>query len=227
LAVHFVSVVLVLYQLGFVGFPWWGWVLGFVLIIGWLNNFNFMDGINGITVLYALSVFIPLYWTNSQLDILPSDLLVFVGFSLMIFGFYNLRKKARTFSGDVGSISLGLLIAFCIATLIIATHNWQYILWVVIYGLDSVITIIERLLRRENIFEAHRSHLYQYLANEMKVPHVVVSMIYAVLQLAISALVMYMLDNEYGSGYYVALFVSLGILYLLVKKSIKSKINIE
>ena len=228
LTIHLLSVGLTLYELGFGLLPWWTWIVGFILIIGWLNTFNFMDGINGITVLYAISVFAPIYWINEGLGVVPSSMIEAVGLGLIVFGFYNVRKKAKTFSGDVGSISLGLIIAFLLTSILLYTGNWEYILFVAVYGIDSVVTILERLLRRENIFEAHRTHLYQYLANEKKVPHVVVSALYALVQLVISVGVIYLQSMEVKTIYFVSVFILSGIVYILIKtkivKSIKSEV---
>jgi UDP-GlcNAc:undecaprenyl-phosphate GlcNAc-1-phosphate transferase len=69
-----------------------------------------------------------------------------------------------------------------------------------VYGLDSVATIVFRVFRREKLTEAHRSHLYQHWANEKGIPHVWVSMIYALVQLGLSAAVVY-------TEWYVALLV--------------------
>src|SRR5690606_6799075 len=69
--------------------------------------------------------------------------------------------------------------------LILETGNWSYTLFLAVYGVDSVLTIIHRLILRENIFDAHRLHFYQVLANERKVSHLLVSSIYAVVQVII------------------------------------------
>jgi UDP-N-acetylmuramyl pentapeptide phosphotransferase/UDP-N-acetylglucosamine-1-phosphate transferase len=79
-------------------------------VIGWINAFNFMDGINGITVLYALVSILTfgyLYQGEKSFSVLVS-----VGLSCLVFGFYNLRRKAKTFAGDVGSISMALFLAY-------------------------------------------------------------------------------------------------------------------
>jgi predicted transcriptional regulator len=50
-----------------------------------------------------------------------------------------------------------------------------YILSLSVY-IDAVVTIINRLIKKENIFQPHRSHLYQYLANEMGYSHVLLQL---------------------------------------------------
>jgi len=227
LTIHLLSVGLTLYELGFELLPWWAWILGFVLVIGWLNAFNFMDGINGITVLYALSVILPLGFLNYQTPTVDQDLYVYICLGLLVFGFFNVRRKAKTFAGDIGSISLGLLLVFCLISLILATGDWFYVVFVAVYGIDSVITIMERILRKENIFEAHRSHLYQYLANEKGIPHVRVSVLYALIQFSVSSVLIYSIPFEMGNQVAVIILLSLGLLYLYVKKSVKSSFSIE
>ena len=110
-------------------------------------------------------------------------------------------------------------------SLILFTKNWQYVLLVSIYGIDSLLTIIQRLVKGENIFQAHRSHLYQYLANEVKVPHVAVSSIYAIIQLVLNiGLVFFILpyDNYLYSIFYLVLQ---GLFYILVKYVVLTNIE--
>ena len=138
--------------------------------IGWINAFNFMDGINGITVLYSLSILVVSYYLNTQIYFMQTSLLLYTGIGLVVFGFYNVRKIAKSFAGDVGSVSIAFILAYIVINLIIYTKNWQYILIVSVYGIDTIVTLVQRLIRKENIFKAHRSHLYQYLANEKNIP---------------------------------------------------------
>ena len=70
-------------------------------MIGWVNAFNFMDGINGITVLYALTAIVSFAYLPINKASLP--LLVTMALSCIAFGLFNVRKKAKTFAGDVGS----------------------------------------------------------------------------------------------------------------------------
>ena len=144
-----------------------------VIIIGIINAYNFMDGINGITVLYSLSTIISIWFLQNSkgYNLLTSEVWMLILASLLVFAFFNLRKKAKTFAGDVGSISMALLICFLVLSLILLTKDLRYLLLLGIYGLDAVATIFCRIIRKENIFEAHRSHFYQFLANEKKILH--------------------------------------------------------
>ncbi|MBU0697726.1 MAG: glycosyl transferase family 4 [Bacteroidetes bacterium] len=165
----------------------------FVIIIGIINAYNFMDGINGMTVLYSSVTLISFWFIQHQLNIplLNENILLLLLASLVVFGFFNLRKKAKTFAGDVGSISMALLFCFLLITLMVETANLKWILLLGIYGLDAVATITCRIIRKENIFEAHRSHFYQYLANELKWNHLLISIVYSVIQLMLNLTLIY------------------------------------
>lgn len=223
LLVHLISVLLLMVDLGFLDFDWWFWILGIILIIGWLNTFNFMDGINGITVLYAFSVIAPLYYLNETSGLVPASFYIYVALGLAVFGFFNIRKKAKTFAGDVGSISLGLIITFLLIGEILKSGHWEYIVFIAVYGVDSVLTIFQRLIKRENIFEAHRSHLYQLLANEFKLPHVFVSILYALIQISMSALLLFNSSSESYSILALSILVGFILLYIGVKTTLLRK----
>ena len=106
--------------------------------------------------------------------------------SIIAFAFFNVRKKALCFSGDVGSISMAYIISLLIIQVMITTDSAQWILLVGVYGLDSVGTIVLRLIRGEKVWLPHRTHFYQFLVNEKKYPHVLVSLIYAISQFILS-----------------------------------------
>jgi UDP-N-acetylmuramyl pentapeptide phosphotransferase/UDP-N-acetylglucosamine-1-phosphate transferase len=179
--VHLAAVVLMLIQLNVDVL--WLWPLLLVLIIGTINAYNFMDGINGITGAYSLIALGTLYYTNRYIIGFSSESLLAISIlSILVFLFFNFRKVARCFAGDVGSVSIAFIIIFLLGQLVSKTSNFMYLGFLLIYGLDTVTTIIFRLFRGENIFEAHRSHFYQHLANERKWPHLKVALLYAAVQ---------------------------------------------
>lgn len=110
------------------------------------------------------------------------DLIWLPMISCVVFLFFNFRKKAKCFAGDVGSVTMAFWIMFLLLRLIIDSANPIYILFLTVYGVDSILTIIHRLMLRQNIFDAHRLHFYQILANERKISHLLVSTIYAIVQ---------------------------------------------
>jgi UDP-GlcNAc:undecaprenyl-phosphate GlcNAc-1-phosphate transferase len=191
-----------------------------VLIIGIINAYNFMDGINGITVLYSMSTLMSIWFLQDYLGyrLLVQEVWILIIASLAVFSYFNLRKKAKSFAGDVGSISIALLICFLVLRLILFTQDLKYLLLLGIYGLDAVATIFCRLIRKENIFEAHRSHFYQFLANDKKLDHVLVSIIYVLSQLFLNIIIIY------GSSFIVILsFMVMVVLYIVLRLIFEGK----
>jgi UDP-N-acetylmuramyl pentapeptide phosphotransferase/UDP-N-acetylglucosamine-1-phosphate transferase len=190
------------------GAEWWIVALAMVLIIGTINAYNFMDGINSITALYSLvSVGTALVMLKLGYKlVLGEPIWLALGASLLGFSFYNVRKKARCFMGDVGAVSLAFVLAYWIYGLVVSEGNLVYILFLGVYGLDSVATIAIRLYKKEDIFEAHRSHYYQYLANEKGLPHVGVALLYALLQLLLNALILW--DPKIGISFFILLVLA-------------------
>lgn len=155
----------------------------YVLIIGTINAYNFMDGINGITGFYSLIIFGGLQYTNLHIHrFVEPDLIWLPALSCLVFLYFNFRNRAKCFAGDVGSISIAFWILFLLLKLMLVTNNPNYALFLLIYGLDAITTIVFRIIRGENILEAHRSHFYQFLANEKRIPHLYVAILYGILQ---------------------------------------------
>jgi UDP-N-acetylmuramyl pentapeptide phosphotransferase/UDP-N-acetylglucosamine-1-phosphate transferase len=215
--VHLTAVSLMFYDLAMFNQPWWYITAAYILVIGTINAYNFMDGINGITGLYSLVLLISLAAAAGLLSpVLP--LIVFVGIGVLVFLFFNFRKRAKCFAGDVGSVSMAFIALFIILFLISETGNLKYILFLSVYGVDSVLTIIHRLILKENIFKAHRKHLYQYLSNQLKWPHLTVSAIYAVIQLVINIWVIS--AGTIAASEAAIVLASLGAVYVLIKRLI-------
>ena len=223
---HIIAVALVFYDLNLFSEALWLLSIVFVLMIGWVNAFNFMDGINGITVLYALIAIVSFAMLPTNEYSLP--LLITMGISCFVFGLFNVRKKAKTFAGDVGSISMALFLGYLMIKTVMETGQFGFILFFSVYGIDAVITIISRLRKKENIFEAHRSHLYQYLANEKGYSHIVVALYYAVIQLVINLFAIYMDKHGYLSVYVLGLsLIVLTLVYVLIRASITRQLIVE
>lgn len=203
------------------------WVLPVVMVflIGWINAFNFMDGINGITVLYALTALVSFSVLAVHQTSLP--LLITMGLSCLVFGFFNVRKSAKTFAGDVGSISLALFLGYFMIKTIVYTGQIGFILFFAVYGIDAVITIFFRIKKKENIFEAHRSHLYQYLVNEYRYSHVLITVLYALVQLFVNGIVLY-LEAEKVLTFSIALsiLVVMTLVYLVIRARVVGRLVI-
>ncbi len=183
-----------------------------IIVIGIINAYNFMDGINGITGLYSLAVIVPLFITELDEKLQSLELFTIIG--LAVFNFFNTRKKARCFAGDVGSISLAILIVFLLIMRIQVANQFEYAGLLLVYGIDTVFTIVQRLYQKENIFKPHRKHLYQYFSNEKKMLHVLVSSIYAGLQFLISIAIVYGFLNLTGLA---LLLILLSVAYWILK----------
>lgn len=226
LVIHATAVVLLLYQAGLFIQPWYWWLAGFVLCIGIINACNFMDGINGITTAYAFTVLAALFIVNRQVNAFDEKLIIFLGLGNIVFLFFNFRKKAKCFAGDVGSVSMAYCLLFLSISIVIKTSSLLFILLFAVYGVDTVLTILHRLSKRENIFIAHRQHLFQYLANEKKWPHLAVSSLYMLVQAAISAGVVLLWKKETAVQmmYAAVVLALLAAIYIIVKwKILKEK----
>ena len=146
--------------------------------------------------------------------------------SLVIFSFFNARRRARVFAGDVGSVSLAYLLAVMMIHLIIKTGRFEYVLFFAVYAVDIAFTIFFRLLRKENIFRAHRSHLYQLLSNELGWPHVLVAAIYALVQAIINITVILMIrEDMMDLPAFLIMAVAICLVYLAIRFSVQNKIG--
>lgn len=239
IVVHFAAMLLMFYQWGILNLKdWWILLIAWIVCTGIINAYNFMDGINGITGGYSLAVLVPLAVVNGgQLPsqgvvnestlggevsalatgefIEPSFIWVAI-LSVLVFCFFNYRKKAKCFAGDVGSVSIAFIVLFILGGLILKTGNLWYLIFLGVYGVDAVLTICHRILLHENIFKPHRKHVYQIMANELKIPHTIVSSIYMALQLAISFGAIYIPMNKWL--YFVTVLMALCLAYILFKK---------
>jgi len=219
---HIIAVSLMFYDLGLFGQSLPITIIAYIISLGWINAFNFMDGINGITVFYSTSVLLSvLFLLDEPNFVLLVNLMLM---SLFIFGLQNVRKKALAFCGDIGSVSLAFILAFLIIYLMLRDHTFLYILFLSVYGVDSVLTILHRLIKRENIFKAHRSHLYQYMTNKCGYSHIFVSAIYSAVQLSISLLTVFFISSlstefQWLSG--ILILFALSLFYILYKRKIE------
>ena len=213
---HLLAMSCAFYLAGVFGvYPWWAIVIAYIVFIGIVNAYNFMDGINGITGLYSLAVLGALQYVNlSYGNFVHPDLIWYPMIASGVFLFFNFRKRARCFAGDVGSVGIAFWIVTLLLLLIMKTSNLIWLGFLMVYGVDAVMTIGHRIWLKQNIMEAHRLHFYQILANERKVPHRVVSLIYFAVQLLCSALII-VFYPVIGWWVFVALLVVLMGLYMI------------
>jgi UDP-GlcNAc:undecaprenyl-phosphate GlcNAc-1-phosphate transferase len=219
---QFIAVGLVLFQLDI---PLEVLALLYVFLgIGVINLFNFMDGINGVTGLYSMAVLSVFYFINLQEEIINPELIIYTLISLFIFGFYNFRKKAIFFAGDIGSVSIGTLIFFMGLYFAVALKSPLIILAIIVYGADTGCTFLYRkLFTDENVFDPHRHHIYQKLVDVKKVSHLTVSLSYAIIQLLMNVLLYktYLLELNTQLFVLFAVIIVFMLIYLLLFQKLK------
>lgn len=214
LVFHFSAMALMFYQWGLFSLSWWWIIIALIICTGIINAYNFMDGINGITGGYSLVVLLSLAYIDEEVTpFVEQDLIYTVIMSVLVFCFFNFRKKARCFAGDVGSVSIAFILLFLLGKLIIQTGDFSWIILLSVYGVDSVLTIFHRLMLHENIGLPHRKHLYQLMANELRIPHVGVSVIYMVLQFLIVAGLLWLPVDHWV--YFFTVIGGLAVIYII------------
>ena len=223
LVAQFGAMALMFWSMGIMHWEmWWIVLIALVVCVGATNVINFMDGVNGITAGYALAVLLPLMLLNRALGFVEPSFLVVAVIGVLVFCLFNFRPKgkAKCFAGDVGSISIAFIMLFAIGRLVVQTQDVTYLIFLLVYGVDGCLTICHRILLHENLGEAHRKHAYQLMANELKIGHVTVSLVYMALQLAVSLGFVYLCPDTVLAHwiYLVGAGIVLAIAYLLFKK---------
>ncbi|SDX93204.1 UDP-N-acetylmuramyl pentapeptide phosphotransferase/UDP-N-acetylglucosamine-1-phosphate transferase [Lutibacter oricola] len=225
---QFLAVGLVLFQLHVFNMPWYVLTSAAIVGVAFVNVFNFMDGINGITGLYSLAVLGGLLALNTIEQLAYTQLLSYVLAAVVVFGYYNFRKKARMFAGDVGSISLAVVILYVLLAIGLELQAPVLILLVAVYGIDGGLTILYRFYLKEQLMQAHRHHLYQKLVDVWQWSHLKVSAVYMSLQLA--AVVVVLLTYKFSIlaqvGVVVAGLVMLAVLYVVGFKATVKKLEV-
>ena len=223
LVAQFVAMVMMFFQLNILHWDmWWIVALALIVCVGASNVINFMDGVNGITGAYAMASLVPLALLNSTMGFVDQNLIYVVILADIVFCLFNFQPKgkAKCFAGDVGSIGVAYILLFLIGSLILVTGDVTWLIFLLVYGIDGCLTICHRMMLHENLGEAHRKHAYQLMANELKIGHVKVSLLYALLQLTVSLGFIYLCPNTVLAHwiYLVSAIAMLAILYILFKK---------
>ena len=213
LVFHFSAMALMFYQWGLFSLSWWWIIIALIVCTGIINAYNFMDGINGITGGYSLFILEALAYINEEMVSFAEPALIYtVLCSVVVFCFFNFRRKAKCFAGDVGSVSIAFILLFLIGKLILKTEDFSWMILLAVYGVDSVLTIIHRLMLHENIGLPHRKHMYQLMANELKIPHVVVSLVYMAVQAIV--IIGYIYCQNWGYLYLLCAILLLSFIYI-------------
>ena len=237
LAAQFAAMILMFYQIVdsgemIAGSQWWELivygVISLIVCVGASNIINFMDGINGITGAYAFAVMIPILVESIALKdengvgFVNNSFIITMMLADLVFCFFNFRPrgKAKCFAGDVGSLGVAFILLFMIGSRVMATGDVTYLVFLAVYGVDGVLTICHRIMLHENLGQAHRKHAFQLMANELKMSHITVSLLYACLQLAISLVFIYLVPNTILAHwvFMIGVLLVLSALYVLFMK---------
>lgn len=223
LVIQFVAAAMTFYQLGILHWSmWWIILLALIIYVGATNVINFMDGINGITAGYSLTVLVSLALVNMNGAFVEQSLIISMILALLVFCIFNFRPKgkAKYFAGDVGSIGIAFIMLFLLGNVIIKTTDITWLIFLLVYGVDGCLTIAHRIMLHENLGEAHRKHVYQIMANELKIGHVKVALLYMVIQLIISLGFIYSCPNTMLAHwlYLIGALAVLAIAYILFMK---------
>ena len=220
LAAQFTAAAMAFYQLGILHWQmWWIVLIALIVYVGATNVINFMDGINGITAGYSLAVLMPLAIVNRSGDYVEQSLVVSTIIALLVFCIFNFRPKgkAKCFAGDVGSVGIAFVMLFLLGNVIMKTGDITWLIFLLVYGVDGCLTIVHRIMLHENLGEAHRKHAYQIMANELKIGHVKVTLLYMAMQLAVSFGFVYLCPDDTLCHwmYLVTALVILSVAYVL------------
>ncbi|MBD9461562.1 MraY family glycosyltransferase [Pseudomonas sp. Pdm06] len=171
---HFLGAIWALFWLG--GLPalelfgfvldlgWLGHVLAAIYLVWMLNLYNFMDGIDGIASVEAICACLGaclLYWLGGFENLILAPLVL----AMAVAGFlYWNFPPARIFMGDAGSGFLGIILGMLSLQAAWSSPKllWVWLILLGVFIVDATLTLLRRLLRGDKVYEAHRSHAYQF-----------------------------------------------------------------
>ena len=180
---QFIAILLLFYHSGLIRTAPHAVILLSIFCVGAVNIYNFMDGINGMTGGYSLVVALALLYVDIyQVQFADPSLIIYIILALLVFNLFNFRPHAKCFAGDVGSLSIGFILVYLVLRLALRGHSMAWMAMLIVYAVDGGLTILHRICLRENLMKPHKKHAYQIMANELKMPHLVVSGIYMALQ---------------------------------------------
>jgi len=147
-----------------------GYVIGAFYVVWMLNLYNFMDGIDGLASVEALCACAGaclVYWLGGHASLVAAPLVL----AMAVLGFlvWNF-PPAKIFMGDSGSGFLGMVLAVLSlhAAWTDPTLLWAWLILLGVFIVDATLTLIRRLLRGDKVYEAHRSHAYQYASRRWR-----------------------------------------------------------
>lgn len=199
------------------------YILAIICSICCINAFNFIDGIRCMlafyclvvlsTLLYAIWIYRPSEYANMMA--LGSWMLL----ATVIFICFNAGDKV--FSGDVGAITVGYLIAYLLICTILSARDASLCILIVVGLFDTCMTTLQRLFAGANILLPHKLNIYQVLTSKWGLPHLAVSASYAVLQLLVSV-IYFLLPSPFHWFYCIVVVGALTVAYFLIRRNPRS-----
>lgn len=187
--------------------------------VGCINAVNFIDGITGMLALYAIVVLSAMLYTLHGNTAIPENavyqtLCIILITTVIIFGIFNITHKV--FAGDIGAISLGFFIVYILTSMILATADATMMIFLIVCLADTGLTTMQRLFAGENILMPHHKFTFHLLVRQWHLPHIVVSICYALLQLLINS-VYFLIPTQQHWTYFIIVFVLLIITYFTIR----------
>ena len=199
----------------------WMWVVSVFWFVFLMNVYNFMDGIDGLSAVQAITICAWLAFFLEGTFLVAFALLIAAGSGG--FWIYN-RKPSHIFMGDVGSLFLGLAIAsLAVAGEAHGLPFWVPVLLLSVYIYDVLYTLTRRALRRENLLRAHRQHLYQRL-DQLGWRHSHITAIVGMLNCALGIGLYCVLHEMHGIG--VGIFATLASLIIALTIFVEAKLPV-
>lgn len=201
-----------------VDLSWIGHMLAAVYLVWLLNLYNFMDGIDGIASVEAICVCLGsalLYWLTGHELIAFTPLLL--AFAVVGFLYWNF-PKARIFMGDAGSGFLGITLGVLSlqAAWVSPQLLWSWLILLGVFITDATWTLLRRLLRGDKVYEAHRSHAYQFASRQFG-KHAPVTLVVAAINIGWLLPMALLVGNGTVDGFLGLLVAYLPLIALAVK----------
>lgn len=214
LVCQFIAILLMFYHSGLIRTSPHVILLLSVACVGTMNIYNFMDGINGMTGGYSLVVALALLYVNTfMVQFTDSSMIVYVILSILVFNLFNFRGHAKCFAGDVGSLSIGFILVYFVLRMALRGQSMAWMVFLAVYAVDGGLTILHRILLRENLMKPHKKHAYQIMANELNMPHLLVSGIYMTLQ-GVCCILFIIWPNYYTFFIEIAVLVAMYLVFM-------------
>lgn len=201
------------------------YLLVIIFGVGCINAVNFIDGITGMLALYSIVVLGSMMYVLYGPDTMPeapmyAHFCTILMAAMIIFGIFNLSRKV--FAGDVGAITLGFFIVYILSSMILTQGDATMMIFLIVCLFDAGLTTAQRLFAGENILTPHHKFIFHLLIRQWQMPHIVVSICYALLQLLINA-VYFLTPPQQHWTYFIIVFALLTVTYFTIRFAPRSR----